>query len=117
MKRVIFIILISFSISVSVVVCRKEAEIDTSLFTTEVIGGVRYVHNHGPQLGEIPGARFELIGIIGKLEGDKEQDILYDPVDAARLSNGDILILERDGCSVKRYNKAHEYISSFGQRG
>ncbi len=61
--------------------------------------------------------KLELIGKIGELESEAEKDILYDPVDAARLSNRDILILEGNGCTVKRYNKDHEFISSFGQKG
>ncbi len=113
----IFIIPIAGLISILLIVCRKDSSIDTSLFTVEVIYGVKYVHNHAPQLGDIPGVKLDLVGKIGKLEGKEEKDILYDPVDAARLSNGDILILERDGSTVKRYNKDHEYISSFGQKG
>lgn len=117
MKRLIFIIPIAAAISILLMVCCNDSSIDTSLFTVEVIDGVRYVHNHASQLGDTPGVKLELIGKIGKLEGEREKDILYDPVDAARLSNGDILILERSGCTVKRYNKDHEYISSFGQKG
>jgi hypothetical protein len=117
MKHLIFVTFVSVLLVLSLAVCRKETSMDTSLFTVEVANGVRQVHNHGPQLGDIPGAKLEPIGKIGKLEGEAEEEILYDPVDAARLSNGDILILERDGCSVKRYNASHEYVSSFGQRG
>ena len=114
---VIFIIPIAAAISILLIVCRNDSSIDTSLFTVELIDDVRYVHNHAPQFGDTPSVKLELIGKIGKLEGKQEKDILYDPVDAARLSNGDILILERSGCTVKRYNKNHEYISSFGQKG
>lgn len=117
MKRLIHVALITALISILLIVCRKDSSIDTSLFTVEVIDDVRYVHNHAPQLGDTPDVKLELIGKIGKLEGKQEKDILYDPVDAARLSNGDILILEGSGCTVKRYNKDHEYISSFGQKG
>lgn len=99
------------------ILCSRDSSIDTSLFTVEEIGGVRHVHNHAAQLGDTPGAKLELLGKIGKLEGKEDKDILYDPVDAARLSNGDILILERSGCAVKRYTKGYEYISSFGQKG
>jgi hypothetical protein len=87
------------------------------LFTVEVIDGVRHVHNHKAQRGERPDARLELLGKIGKLEAKEERDILYDPVDAARLSNGDILILERGGSSVKRYDEDYQFISAFGQKG
>jgi hypothetical protein len=117
MKRLILVILISAFLMISLTACNKDSTIDTSLFTVEVANGIRQVHNHGLQLGDTPGAKLELIGKIGKLEGKEEEEILYDPVDAARLSKGDILILERDGCAVKRYDKSHEYISSFGQRG
>ncbi len=117
MKHLILVTLTSFLLVLSLEVCSKDSAIDTSLFTVEIIEGIRHIHNHASQLGEIPGAELELIGKIGKLEGEEEEDILYDPVDVARLSNGDILILERDGCSVKRYSKEHEYISTFGQRG
>lgn len=117
MKRLIFLIPIAALLSILLIVCSKDSSIDTSLFTIEVIDGVRYVNNHAPQLGDTPCVNLDLVGKIGKLEGKEEKDILYDPVDAARLSNGDILILERDGSSVKRYNEDHEYISSFGQKG
>jgi hypothetical protein len=117
MKRLIHVALIAALTSILLIVCRKDSSIDTSLFTVEEIDGVRYVHNHVPQLGDTPSVKLDLVGKIGKLEAKEEKDILYDPVDAARLSNGDILILERDGCTVKRYNKDHEYISSFGQKG
>jgi hypothetical protein len=117
MKRLILLIPVSFLLVLSLTVCSKDSTIDTSLFAVEIIEGIKYVHNHAPQLGDTPGAKLELIGKIGKLEGEEEEEILYDPVDAARLSNGDILILERDGNCVKRYNKDHEYVSSFGQKG
>ncbi len=117
MKRLTLIILIAASISFVLVVCRKEKPVDTSLFTVEVKDGVRHIHNHAPQLGSTPGVHLELVGQIGKLEGKEEKDILYDPVDAIRLSNGDTLILEGSGCAVKRYDKDHGYISSFGQKG
>lgn len=114
---IIFIILIVASISFVMVGCRKDPPIDASLFTVDVVGGVRHVHNHAPQLGNNPGAQLELVGQIGKLESKEEKDILYDPIDAVRLPNGDTLILEGGGCAVKRYDKDHEYISSFGQKG
>ena len=117
MKRLNFLIPIAVLISGLLIACHKDSSIDTSLFTVEVIDDVRYIHNHAPQLGDTSAAKLELIGKIGKLEGKQEKDILYDPMDAARLSNGDILILERGGCTVKRYNKNHEYVSSFGQKG
>jgi hypothetical protein len=97
--------------------CRKKSSIDSSLFSVEVIDGVRYIHNFGPQLGDRPGARLEPLGKIGQLEAKEEKDILYDPVDVARLSNGDILVLEGRGSTVKRYGKNYEYISAFGQKG
>lgn len=117
MNRLIFVIPIAVVLSILMIVCRNDSAIDTSLFTVEEIDGIRYVHNHAPQLGEPSAVELELLGKIGKLEGEEEKDILYDPVDAARLPNGDILILERSGCTVKRYSKDHVYISSFGQRG
>ena len=117
MKRLIFAIPIAAVMSILLIVCCNHSSIDTSLFTVEAIDGVRYVHNHAPQLGVASGVKLEFIGKIGKLESEDEKDILSDPVDAARLSNGDILILEGNGCTVKRYNKDHEFISSFGRRG
>jgi len=117
MKRLIFVVPIAAAISILLIVCSKDSSIDTSLFTVEEIDGVRYIHNHAPQRGFTSGVKLELLGKIGKLEGEEEKDILYDPVDAARLPNGDILILERSGCTVKRYSEDYEYISSFGQAG
>jgi hypothetical protein len=117
MKRLVFIIPIAVLISLLFVACRRDSSIDASKFTVEVIDGVRHIHNMAPQLGDASAVRLELIGKIGELEGKEGQDIFYDPVDAARLPNGDILILEGGGCSVKRYSKDHAFISSFGQKG
>jgi len=117
MKRLTFAIPFTAAISILSIMCSRKASIDTSLFTAEEIDGVRYIHNLAPQLGYSSGVKLELLGKIGKLEGEEEKDILFDPVDAARLPNGDILILERRGCTVKRYNEDYEYISSFGQYG
>lgn len=117
MKRPILVVLIAVLISVLLIACRNDSSNDPSLYSVEVVKGVRSIHNKGPQLGDTPGVKLELIGKIGKLESEDEKDILFDPVDAARLSNGDILILEGRGCTVKRFNKDHEYISSFGQKG
>jgi hypothetical protein len=117
MKRPVHLILKIAALSFLAIVCRRDSSIDTSLFTTEVIDGVTHVHNIGLQFGDASPVRLELLGQIGKLEGVEEEDILYNPVDVARLPNGDILILEGDGCTVKRYDKDHKYISSFGQRG
>jgi len=117
MPRIMGGFLISVLIPVSMVGCRKDSSIDASLFAVEVINGMRHVHNYKAQHGDRPGARLELLGKIGKLEAKEERDILYDPVDAARLSNGDILVLERGGATVKRYDNNHEYLSAFGQKG
>ena len=117
MKRLIYLMPAAAVILVLLIVGCKNSSLDTSLFTVEVIDDIRYVYNHAPQIGDTPDVKLELLGKIGKLESVEEKDILYNPVDAARLSNGDILILEGSGCIVKRYNKDHEFVSSFGQRG
>lgn len=117
MKRSIFLIPTAVAILILLIVGCNKSSLDTSLFTVEVIDDIRHVHNHAPQFGNTSDVKLELLGKIGKLEGVDEKDILYNPVDAARLSNGDILILEGNGCTVKRYNKDHEFVSSFGQRG
>ena len=117
MKRLIFLMPAAAAILVLLIVGCNKSSLDTSLFTVEVIDDVRYVHNHASQFGNTSDVKLELLGQIGKLEGVEEKDILYNPVDAVRLSNGDILILEGNGCTVKRYNKDHEFVSSFGQRG
>ncbi len=117
MKRLTFLLPAAAAILVLLIVGCNKSSLDTSLFTVEVFDGVRYVHNHAPQFADTPDVKLELLGKIGKLEGVEEKDILYNPVDAVRLSNGDILILEGNGCTVKRYNKDHEFVSSFGQRG
>jgi hypothetical protein len=117
MKRLVFVIPLAAVVSIFLAKCSRNAAIDTSLFTVEEIDGVHTIHNHSSQRGYTPGVKLELLGKIGKLESEEEKDILFDPVDAARLPNGDILILEGRGCTVKRYNEDYEYISSFGQAG
>jgi hypothetical protein len=117
MKPLILGIAAAAAISTLMVVSCTNSSIDASLFTVEVVDGVRHVHNHRPQRGNFSNVKLELVGKIGELETEDEKKILYDPVDAARLPNGDILILEGKGCRVKRFNKDHQMISSFGQRG
>jgi hypothetical protein len=117
MKRLAIALPVVVLISLSLVVCREDPSIDASKYTVAVVDGVRHIHNRAPQIGVASAVKLELIGKIGELEGKTDKDVLYDPVDAVRLPNGDILILEGSGCSVKRYNKDHEFISSFGQKG
>jgi hypothetical protein len=117
MKTLILGKAIAASITVSLIVGCANSPTDSSLFTVEVIDGLRHVHNHRPQSGNLPGVKLELVGKIGELETEDEKKILYDPVDAARLPNGDILILEGKGCRVKRFNKSYQRLSSFGRRG
>ena len=117
MKRLFFLMPAAAAIFVLLIVGCNKSSLDNSLFSVEVIDDVRYVHNFVPQLGDTSDVKLEFLGKIGKLEGREEKDILYNPVDVARLSNKDILILEGSGCTVKRYNKDHEFVSSFGQRG
>jgi len=96
--------------------CQKSHH-DQSSYSIETIDRVKYIHNFGPQSDNSSKASLKLLGQIGKLEAKKEEDLLYEPADAARLPNGDILILERGSCTVKRYSEDYEYISSFGQKG
>lgn len=117
MKNPIYQIVSTTLMLIFLIVCSSDSSFDTSLFTVEEIDGVRYVYNHAAQHGKNSDLRIELLGKIGQLESEEEKDILFDPVDAARLPNGDILILEGRGCTVKRYNKNYQYISSFGQPG
>jgi hypothetical protein len=117
MKRLAIALPVVVLISLSLVVCREDPSIDTSKYTVAVVDGVRHIHNRAPQLGVASAVKLELIGKIGELEGKTDKDVLYDPVDAVRLPNGDILVLEGKGCDIKRYDKEHKFISSFGQRG
>jgi len=100
-----------------IVGCRRTAPVDASKFMIEIREGVRFVKNLAPQTVGSSTVRLELLGKIGKLEGRDSRDILYEPADAARLPNGDILVLETGGCVVKRYNAKYELISSFGGKG
>jgi len=117
MSRLVRVALFFTLTSVLLIVCGSDSSIDMSLFSVEEVDGVQYIQNHAPQFGNTSGLKLELLGKIGKLESEEEEDILFDPVDAARLPNGDILILEGRGCTVKRYNKDYAFVSSFGQPG
>jgi hypothetical protein len=97
--------------------CRPEAAADRSKFTVETVDGVRLIHNQAPQRETAFAPRLELQGKIGKLEGREDEDILFEPADAVRLPNGDILVLESGGCVVKRFNERYELLSSFGRKG
>ena len=117
MKRWILLVPSSVLLSFFLFACRPDSSMDASLYTVEVIDGVRHVHNHAAQFGHASDVQLILLGKIGKLESEAEQDVLFDPVDAARLPNGDILILEGRGGRVKRYDQTYAYVSSFGQPG
>ncbi len=113
------LVLISFGtgLLMAAVSCRRGPSLDSSLFTIEIIDGVKHVHNQAPQRRGTSNPTLEYVGKIGELAGEEEKDILYDPADAALLPNGDILVLERRACAIKRYDKEHQFISSFGQKG
>jgi hypothetical protein len=111
------IIALAVGSAVLAVSCRSKTRIDASKFSEEVLQGVRHIHNLSPQLEGAPPVQFELAGKIGELEGREDKDILYDPVDAARLPNGDTLVLEAGGCTVKRFNDRRQLVSSFGSKG
>jgi hypothetical protein len=117
MKAWISAIFVAVLFTVSGTACRRGRELDSTKFVVETIEGVRHVHNRTPQAESSFPVTLELVGKIGELEGKEEKDILYDPVDAVRLPNGDILVLEGGGCVVKRYDSRHEYLSSFGHKG
>ena len=117
MKRAVLFLSLAAWLSTILPACRTDVPVDTSKFTVEVLEGVRHLHNLAPQLAGSSPVRLELMGKIGELEGREDKDILYDPADAARLPNGDILVLEGGGCAVKRFNGRHELVSSFGQKG
>ncbi|NTV79951.1 MAG: hypothetical protein HGA24_00805 [Candidatus Aminicenantes bacterium] len=97
--------------------CRPNVPADASKFAIESLEGVRHIQNHAPQIEGPPPVQLELVAKIGELEGLEDKDILYDPVDATRLPNGDILVLEGDGCTVKRFNGHRQLVSSFGGKG
>ncbi len=117
MKRLGLIFALAVWLPVLAGACRSKAPIDASKFSVEVLEGVRHIHNYAPQLEGAPPVRLELAGKIGELEGREDKDILYDPVDAARLPNGDVLVLESGGCRVKRFNDRRQLVSSFGGKG
>ena len=106
-----------FLILILLSACGGSPAHNSSLYSIEEIDGAMSIHNYGPQFGESPGAILEPMGKIGELDSADENLILFDPVDAARLPNGDILILEGRGCTVKRFSQDYEFISAFGQRG
>jgi len=117
MKRSGLIFALAVWLPVLAGACRSKAPVDASRFSVEVLEGVRHIHNHAPQLEGAPPVRLEPAGKIGELEGREDKDILYDPVDAARLPNGDVLVLESGGCRVKRFNDRRQLVSSFGGKG
>ena len=117
MKRPLFLIPLAALLIASPIACRRHSPMDASKFNVEVIDGVRTIHNHAAQVEDASAVRLDFVGKIGELKNAEEKNLLYDPVDAARLSNGDILVLERNGCSVKRFNRDHEFVSSFGRKG
>ena len=117
LKRSGLVIALACWLAGSAASCRQSAPVDASKFSVEILEGVRHIHNLAPQLEGLPSVQLELVGKIGKLEGREDKDILYDPADAARLPGGDTLILERGGCTVKRFNEQRQLVSSFGRKG
>jgi len=116
LKRPALIVVLAFGMSALIAACRSRVPVDASKYAIEVREGVRHIHNHAPQLERSP-VSLEPVGKIGELEGREDKDILYDPVDAARLTGGDLLVLEGGGCTVKRFNRQHQLVSSFGRKG
>ena len=102
MSRPIIVPLVFLVISVLLIGCGSDSSIDTSLFTVEELDGVQYIHNHAPQSGNFSGQNLELLGKIGKLESEKEEDILFDPVDAARLLTQRAASLKDAGAKTTR---------------
>ncbi len=116
-KIVLFSIMISAGTAIILLTGCQKTTHDQSSYSIEIKDGVKYIHNFESQSSGSSQVSLKLLGKIGKLEADREEELLYEPADAARLPNGDILILEKGGCTVKRYTEDYEYISSFGQKG
>ena len=86
-------------------------------YTSEVINGVTYVHNHSPLWGEESRIELEYIGTIGGLETDNENYQLYIPADVAADAGGNIYVLENGGNMIKKFDRDLRFIKAIGREG
>jgi len=90
---------------------------DETTYTTEIIDGVKVIHNHTPVWGELPQVKLELVMKIGKLEGEDENYNLFRPYDVLRDSDGNIYVFEMGSSSLKKFDSNGKYLLTIGGRG
>ena len=83
----------------------------------ETVDGVKIIHNEKPKWGKKPKVTLELIKKIGDLETDDENYQLYRPIDVVKDVEGNIYILERGNCCIKKYDKNGTYVTTIGRKG
>ncbi|MFC1563850.1 6-bladed beta-propeller [candidate division KSB1 bacterium] len=86
-------------------------------YTTEIINGVRYVHNIKPEYGERQLFELKKTGRIGSLDGIDENYMLYRPYDLAFDKDSNVYVLDKGNFRIQKYDADGRYVSTTGSRG
>jgi len=86
-------------------------------YTTEVVDGVRHIHNHAPLWGSRPEAVLEFVQKIGVLDGNDRNYLLHMPLDVTVDGDGNIYILDAGNYRIQKYNAAGEFLATIGGKG
>lgn len=86
--------------------------------TTEIINGVRTVHNiKGGKLGDKPDVSIQLIRKIGDIDTLDENLAFNYPSDIALDALGDIFVLDSANHRIQKFSPEGKYLATFGRRG
>ena len=83
----------------------------------ETIDGVEYIHNRAGAWGETHPVTLEYVQTIGELDSQDENYQLFQPVDAARDSEGNIYVLEMGNARIQKFSPDGEFIRTIGRKG
>lgn len=84
---------------------------------TEVIDGVKCIHNGVPKWGNEPKVSLEFVRQIGELDTPDSNYELYKPNDIAKDKNGNIYVLDSKNYRIQKYDSSMKYMKTYGRRG
>lgn len=86
--------------------------------TTEIINGVRTVHNiKGGKLADKPGISIRLIRKIGDIDTLDENLAFNYPSDLVLDASGNIFVLDSANHRIQKFSPEGTYLATFGRRG
>ena len=95
--------------------CSRQKEAPKN-HTLDISDNIMKIHNHFP-LYEESKIKLEFTRKIGEYNSDDPRYIFYDPEDLTIDSNGNLYVLDLQGCCVKIYTKDGKYIKEIGRKG